>query len=65
MAVRVKVNVIVRVIVKVNEMKKYVVPQIKNVSLRAAGDSLLFTSGNEGTIPSGNDMEIEFEEEES
>ena len=46
-------------------MKKYVVPQIKIVSLRAVGDSLLFSSGNEGTIPSGNDMEMEFEEEVS
>ena len=46
-------------------MKKYVVPQIKIVSLRAVGDSLLFSSGNEGTIPSGNDMEMDFEEEVS
>ena len=44
-------------------MKKYVVPNIKVISQRAVGDSLLFSSGTEGSIPSGNDIEMEFEEE--
>ena len=41
-------------------MRKYVAPFIRTVSLKAAGNRLLFSSGKTGTIDSGNSMDIDF-----